>query len=94
MNKSEVTVLIPFYNPGAYIREALASVFAQSYQDWQLILIDDASTDHTAEMIADYLKDPRVKMVSHLVNQGQSKSLNTGLKLVETPFVIQLDADD
>ncbi|MBT2719668.1 glycosyltransferase family 2 protein [Bacillus sp. ISL-46] len=94
MNKSEVTVLIPFYNPGAYIREALASVFAQTYQDWQLILIDDASTDHTAEMIVDYLKDPRVKMVSHLVNQGQSKSLNTGLKLVETPFVIQLDADD
>jgi glycosyltransferase involved in cell wall biosynthesis len=50
MNKSEVTVLIPFYNPGAYIREALASVFAQSYQDWQLILIDDASTDHDCRL--------------------------------------------
>jgi glycosyltransferase involved in cell wall biosynthesis len=94
MKNSKVTVLIPFYNPGAYIIEALDSVFGQTYQDWQLILVDDASTDNSASMIEDYLKDPRVKLIKHSENRGQSKSMNTGLKLVETPFVIQLDADD
>jgi glycosyltransferase involved in cell wall biosynthesis len=89
-----VTVLIPFYNPGAYLLEAIASVFAQSYQDWLLLLIDDASTDNTTARLEEYLKDPRVKLVRHLENQGQSKSMNTGLELVETPFLIQLDADD
>ena len=42
---SKVTVLIPFYNPGAYILEALDSVYAQTYKGWKIILIDDASTD-------------------------------------------------
>lgn len=91
---SKVTVLIPFYNPGSYILEALDSVFLQTYKDWQIILIDDASTDNTVTIIEDYLKDPRVRLVRHSQNMGQSKSMNTGLKQVETPFLIQLDADD
>lgn len=94
MMGSKVTVLIPFYNPGSYILEALDSVFLQTYKDWQIILIDDASTDNTVTIIEDYLKDPRVRLVRHSQNMGQSKSMNTGLKQVETPFLIQLDADD
>lgn len=92
--ESKVTVLIPFYNPGEYIFEALDSVFAQTFKNWKIILIDDASTDNTVSMIQGYLNDPRIKLVRHSQNMGQSKSMNTGLELVETPFLVQLDADD
>lgn len=91
---SKVSVLIPYYNPGAYIVDAVNSVFSQTYTDWQLILIDDASTDNTEALLEECLKDPRVRMIRHTENSGQSKSMNTGLALVETPFIIQLDADD
>ena len=91
---SKVTVVIPFYNPGAYILEALDSVYAQTYKDWKIILIDDASTDGSLAKIKYYLKDPRIQLVRHSQNLGQSKSMNSGLNLVETPFLIQLDADD
>ncbi|MCK2018299.1 glycosyltransferase family 2 protein [Peribacillus frigoritolerans] len=94
MMESKVTVVIPFYNPGAYILEALDSVYAQTYKDWKIILIDDGSTDDTVAKIKDYLEDPRIKLVRHSQNMGQSKSMNSGLNLVETPFLIQLDADD
>ena len=91
---SKVTVLIPFYNPGRYLVDAIESVFSQTYKNWKLILINDASTDHSLSLIKKYLSDDRVKIVHHKRNLGQSNSLNTGLKLVDTPFLIQLDADD
>lgn len=94
MLKSEVTVLIPFYNPGRYLCEAVESVFNQTYEKWKLILIDDGSTEDYLPKIRKYLKDERVKLLRNSGNLGQSKSLNAGLQIVETPFVIQLDSDD
>jgi glycosyltransferase involved in cell wall biosynthesis len=91
---SKVTVLIPFYNPGRYLVEAIESVFSQTYKNWKLILINDASTDNSLSLIKKYLSDDRVSIVHHQHNLGQSSSLNTGLNLVDTPFIIQLDADD
>ena len=91
---SKVTVLIPFYNPGRYLVDAIESVFSQTYKNWKLILINDASTDDSLSLIKKYLSDDRVKIVHHKRNLGQSSSLNTGLNLVDTPFLIQLDADD
>ncbi|MCQ6559708.1 glycosyltransferase family 2 protein [Paenibacillus mendelii] len=92
--ESQVTVLIPFYNAGRYLKEAVESVFMQTYTDWELILIDDCSTDLYWPGIKTYMDDKRVKLFRHISNKGQSKSLNTGLQHVRTPFVIQLDADD
>ncbi len=89
-----VTVLIPSYNPGRYLEDALASVFAQTYPHWTVILVDDASTDDSLAQAAPLLASPKVKLVRHAENLGQSKALNTGLALVETPYVVQLDADD
>lgn len=90
----EVTVLIPSYNPGDYLQDAMKSVFKQSYRNWQLILVDDASTDDSLEKVQDYLSHPKVTLIRNNYNLGQSKSMNIGLKQVETPYVIQLDADD
>lgn len=89
-----VTVVIPFYNPGKYLVKSVSSVFQQGYRDWRLILVDDGSTDKSHRLIGEYLKDKRVIKIKVSKNLGQAKSLNLGLALVTTPFLLQLDADD
>lgn len=89
-----VTVLIPFYNQENYLVEALNNVFNQIYQNWKVILIDDASTDNSLSLITDFLNDSRVLLLRNSRNMGVSYSLNKGLSYVNTPFVIQLDSDD
>lgn len=91
---NRVTVLIPFYNSGCFLKEAIESVFKQTYKKWNIILIDDCSTDKYLDEIKSYLSDERVTLIKNMKNLGQSKSLNAGLELVNTPFVVQLDADD
>lgn len=94
MIRSKVTVVIPFYNPGNYLIQAVESVFSQTYEGWSIILVDDASTDHSASHLQRYLSDSRVTLVRHEQNLGQSHSLNTALKHVNTPYFVQLDGDD
>ncbi|MBS3989569.1 MAG: glycosyltransferase family 2 protein [Dethiobacter sp.] len=89
-----ITVLLPSFNGGSYLAEALASVFQQTYPSWQVIVIDDASTDNSISAAKDYLADHRVTLITNQQNLGQSKSLNKGLALVRTPYAIQLDSDD
>ncbi|WP_010283363.1 glycosyltransferase family 2 protein [Bacillus timonensis] len=89
-----VTVVIPFFNAERYIYQAINSVFEQTFQEWKLILINDASTDDSLSMIQPFLKDSRVTLLQHNENKGQSVALNSGLSNVMTPFLIQLDADD
>ncbi len=92
--KSEVTVLIPSYNPGRYLREAVESVFNQTMKNWELIIVDDASTDDSLSTIKDYMDDPRITIIRNPINMGQSKTQNVGLQYVKTPFFIMLDSDD
>ena len=90
----QVTVVVPTFNPGHFLVEALDSVLAQTNQDWRLLLIDDASTDDSLSMVSHQLKDPRIQLVRNETNRGQAASLNRGLEQVETEFFLQLDADD
>lgn len=94
MTDSQATILVPFYNRQDYLRETLETVFAQTYKDWKLILIDDGSTDRSIETIKDLLSDPRIQIISNHKNLGKSKSLNKALSLVETPYILELDSDD
>ncbi|MBD0384331.1 glycosyltransferase [Paenibacillus sedimenti] len=91
---NDVTVMLPSYNAGRYLKEAVQSVFDQTYTNWKLIIVDDASTDNSIDTIQKFLKDPRVTLIRNPQNLGQSKSQNVALQLVDTPYVIQLDADD
>jgi glycosyltransferase involved in cell wall biosynthesis len=91
---ADVTVLIPSYNPGRYLLEALDSVFKQTYKNWHIIVIDDASTDNSITLAKHYIHDPKVTLLRNTRNIGQVKSLNRGLVLVETPYTVQLDSDD
>jgi len=93
-NSSVVTVVIPSYNAGRYLKEAVESVFAQTYKNWEMIIVDDASFDASIASIRKYLSDPRIKLIRNQKNIGQTKSLNVALKYVKTLFMVQLDSDD
>ena len=93
MSKPDLTIGISFKNPGPFFGLALQSVFAQSFRNWELILIDDGSTDGSVEL-AGSLRDPRVRVY----HDGQSKSLNVRLnelvRLATGKFFVRMDADD
>jgi len=88
-----VTVGISFRNPGVHFRGALQSVFAQTFEDWELILIDDGSTDGSLEL-ARALKDPRVRVVGDGMQRGLAPRLNQLTKLASAPYFFRMDADD
>jgi glycosyltransferase involved in cell wall biosynthesis len=80
-NKPEplVSVVLPTHNGSRYLREAIESCLAQSYQNWELILVDDCSTDATPKIIAEYVaRDPRIRSIRHEVNKKLPQALNTG----------------
>lgn len=91
---SIITILIPSYNAGNFLKEAVGSVLKQTFNNWKLIIIDDASNDSSLEMITHELEDKRIEVIKNDVNIGQAKSLNIGLSKVDTPYILQLDADD
>jgi len=88
-----VTVGIPFYNAEATLADAIRSVFAQTFTDWELLLIDDGSTDRSLA-IAQSIDDPRVKVVSDGRNLGLSARLNQIAQLARGEFIARMDADD
>jgi glycosyltransferase involved in cell wall biosynthesis len=89
----EVSIVIPFYNPGPFFLPALKSVFAQTFTDWELLLIDDGSTDGSLE-IAQRLDDDRVTVVTDGYNRGQSCRANIGAGMARGEYLFRLDADD
>ena len=94
MNK-KVSIIVPIYNASRYLSRSVESILNQSYENLEIILIDDCSTDNSKEIIKKYaLKDTRIKPFYSEVNQGVSKSRNMGLKSVSGDYVVFIDADD
>lgn len=90
-----ITVIVPGFDVEAYATEALASLRAQTLPDWRAVLVDDGSTDATGAIFdAAAEDDPRFAVVHHGDQRGLSAARNTGLELVDTPYVGFLDADD
>ena len=87
-----VSVIIPAYNHAAFVGEAIASVLNQERDDLELIVIDDGSTDATAEQIASF-SDPRIRFFRQ-ENQGAAATLNRGLKLAQGRWLAILNSDD
>lgn len=89
-----VSVIIPVYNCEKYIEECITSVLSQTYTDFEMLIVDDGSTDETSVIIQRLqLKDDRIRVI-HLENQGVSHARNTGLAFANGEFVVFLDADD
>jgi hypothetical protein len=92
MSEPEITVIVPAYNVAGLILPCLASIMAQSRGDWQAIVVDDGSTDATADEVRT-LDDPRISLVQQ-ANAGVSAARNHGLALAGGRFLMFLDGDD
>lgn len=88
-----VSIGIPFYNARRTLADAVRSVFAQSYRNWELILIDDGSRDGSKDVVSQ-IDDPRVRIISDGVNQGLSGRLNQLATLARGKYLARMDADD
>lgn len=89
-----VTVVIPAYNAARFVAQAIESVLAQTFTDFELLIVDDGSTDETSAVPARYLYDPRVRYLRHEQNRGLAAARNTGIRHARGEFVAFLDADD
>lgn len=93
MNNPQISVIMPAYNAEKYIAEAINSILTQTFNDFEFIIINDASTDSTKEIIESY-KDLRIKFINNEQNQGVAKSLNIGLAAARGKYIARMDADD
>nr|WP_294945196.1 glycosyltransferase [uncultured Mucilaginibacter sp.] len=92
MPESKITVLMPAYNAGKYIHEAINSVLGQTFAHFELMIVNDGSTDDTLDVISSF-EDDRI-VVIHQANKGVAAALNTGLKYARAPYIARFDADD
>ncbi len=89
-----ISVLMPVFNGGAYLEAAITSVLAQSFTDFELVIVDDGSTDRSREIVdAQAVNDPRVRLLRK-ANSGISDTLNLGLAAARGDWIARLDADD
>jgi glycosyltransferase involved in cell wall biosynthesis len=88
-----VTVLMPVRNAERFVRAAIASILAQTWSDFELVIVDDGSTDGTAGVIASFA-DGRIRVISNQSTEGLARALNRGLTAAQAPLVARLDGDD
>ena len=89
-----VSIIMPSYNTAAYIKETINSVISQTYQQWELIIVDDCSTDNTDEIVDSFLKDPRIRYMKNERNSGAAVSRNRAIREARGKWIAFLDSDD
>lgn len=89
-----VSIVMPVYNGENFVAEAIESVINQTYKNWELIIVDDGSTDRSREVISKYLCDARIKVIKHGGNLGIAKARNTGIERSQGSYIAFLDQDD
>ena len=93
MANNLVSIIMPTYNCGRFIKESIDSVLAQTYTDWELLIVDDCSTDDTTDVVASF-KDPRIHYQCNEHNSGAAVTRNTALRMAKGRWVAFLDSDD
>lgn len=88
---SEVSIIIPNYNGGSFIRDCIDSLTIQSYRDFEIIVVDNDSKDGSADIVENEYKDVRIKRLDQ--NYGFSRAVNEGLRMSGSPFVLLLNSD-
>ncbi len=95
MPRPLVSVVMPVYNAESYLSEAIESILAQSYTDFEFIIVDDCSTDCSWEIAHNYaVKDRRIILMKNKCNSGIAITLNTGIKAAKGTYIARMDADD
>lgn len=94
--KELVSIIVPVYNAGAYIRETISMVQAQTYGNWELLLVDDGSVDDSRQRISECMDmgDDRIRLISKPQNEGAARARNTGIEAAKGRYIAFLDADD
>lgn len=90
---AEISVIVPVFNRRHTIAAAISSVLSQTRADFELIVIDDGSTDDTSDVVAS-LRDPRIRLLAHGQNRGAAAARNTGLEAANGRYIAFLDSDD
>lgn len=93
MNKSPVSVVMTVFNGEKYLNQSLQSLLCQDFKNWELIVIENGSTDSTAELLQNY-SDPRIRVIYLRDNIGRTPALNLAIMSVSTEYIAILDADD
>ena len=94
-NQSLVSIIMPCYNSARYIDDAVNSVLAQIYENWELLICDDGSTDNSQEKINDWVRcDSRIKSVKNIYKKGASGARNSCLDVSNGRYIAFLDSDD
>ncbi len=90
-----VSIVVPAFNRGFIIGRALESLLAQTYQDWEALIVNDGSTDDTSEVVKEYRKrDARISLIEHDRQKGAQAARNTGLRQARGRWMAFLDSDD
>lgn len=94
MKKPFISILLPVFNSESFLQECLDSITGQSFSDWELIAINDGSTDRSLQILQNYSeKDQRIRVISR-ENRGLVKTLNEGISLAQGEWIARMDADD
>jgi len=94
MKSDLVSIITPLYNSEKYIEETILSVLNQSYEKWEMLIVDDCSSDNGAEIVNKYIVDKRIRYHKLEVNSGASACRNKGIELARGEFIAFLDSDD
>lgn len=95
MKQDRITIIMACYNASAYISETIQSVISQSYDNWELIIADDQSTDNSVFVIQEFCRnDPRIKLIECKQNGGPAKARNAALDAANSRWIAFLDSDD
>lgn len=89
-----VSIIMPSYNTANFISESIESVMAQTYKNWELIIVDDCSTDNTDDVVKSYLNDSRIIYIKNPKNCGAAVSRNLALREAKGKWIAFLDSDD
>ena len=92
-----ISIIVPVYNAAGYIRETIEMVRKQTYQDWELLLVDDGSSDDSVKVMEAYRQehpDSRINIIKKTKNQGAAAARNTGVRQAKGRYIAFLDADD
>lgn len=89
-----VSIIMPSYNTAKYIGESIKSVQAQTYENWELIIVDDCSTDETDSAVKPFLSDERIRYLKNSRNSGAAVSRNYALREAKGKWIAFLDSDD
>lgn len=93
-NNPLVSVIVPVYNVEQYLDECLNSIRQQTYENLEIIVVEDCSTDKSLEVLSKHLNDQRIKLIRHEKNSGLSAARNTGIDTAKGDYIMFVDSDD